>query len=411
MTQSITASDLRQFLLNAAQRRSPYDFLHNAFTYLDHVGSDDEVRMLAAQQFLAIGLTRCAREMIEACDQGEARERVEAVLEAIPTRDDEQAPLGAASPWFARNLSAAATRFPRVADHADSITSALRNLDVFVTNDEGANPLISRRVGEGPRRWLPSILNWKYAADNADVAPARGTLFVMPYALEGLGCGRLLERIWRATDRMFLTFGPRIHVVESNLAQLGVWLSLDDRTELLANERLLLWIGPSAANDYVVWRESNPNEQEPAFVIRQPGWGAAERSVMEQPLRAGQAARNGRRDALLARLRAHYNTPQQVERLAERFAAHRTRPLSILGVTSRFTTFLQYSMRDIAEAARAAGHEFHTLIEPNDYTPSIPGESIMAEALERKPDLIVMIDHNRAEFGDLYAFNAPFCNW
>ncbi len=410
MPATATQSDIRAFLLDAVRRESPYDFLHNAIPYLERATDDEQIRLLTARQFLAIGLTRCAREIVAQAPAGPDRDELAAIIDRIPERPDERAPLGVDSPWFSDNLSAAANRFPRFADLADTILSTTRNLDVFITADGAANPLISRRVGAGPRRWLPSILNWRYAGENANVLPAPGTLFVTAYALEGLGCGRLLDRLYRATNRMFLSFGPRLHICEPNLAQLGVWLSLADRRPLLEDERCMLWIGPKAALDYTTWRESHDDELEPQFVIRQPGWGPAQMTLMEQPLKIAMRRRAERRAALLAALRAHYPS-DAAGAIAKRFAQRDRTPLKIIGITSRFTTFLQYSMRDIAETAQAAGHEFTTLIEPHDYTAALPGETILERILAHQPDLIVMLDHNRAEFKDLYTFDAPFCNW
>ena len=72
------------------------------------------------------------------------------------------------------------------------------------------------------------------------------------------------------------------------------------------------------------------------------------------------------------------------------------KPLRILGITSRFTTFLQYSMRDWADSFRSLGHDVQVLIESADHEQMHP-LIIAAAAASTRPDLILLIDHFRAE--------------
>jgi hypothetical protein len=84
-------------------------------------------------------------------------------------------------------------------------------------------------------------------------------------------------------------------------------------------------------------------------------------------------------------------------------------PLRIMGITSRFTTFLQYSMRDWLDAFEALGHETHLLIEPDDVAQFNP--LVFSDACASfRPDLIVMIDHYRGEFGGMPT-NIPWVMW
>jgi hypothetical protein len=71
--------------------------------------------------------------------------------------------------------------------------------------------------------------------------------------------------------------------------------------------------------------------------------------------------------------------------------------LSVLGITSRFTTFLQHSMRDWLSALESLGHETQLIIEQADHDRLHPITYLQAIA-DFRPDLIVLIDHYRAEF-------------
>ena len=82
-------------------------------------------------------------------------------------------------------------------------------------------------------------------------------------------------------------------------------------------------------------------------------------------------------------------TPQS---LASRFNSGQ--PLRIMGLTSRYTTFLQYSMRDWLAGLNRLGHQTHMLIEEHDHQ-NANNLVIARQCHEFKPDLIIAIDHAR----------------
>src|SRR4029077_14505285 len=76
------------------------------------------------------------------------------------------------------------------------------------------------------------------------------------------------------------------------------------------------------------------------------------------------------------------------------------RPLNILGITSRYTTFLQHSMRDWLRGFERLGHRTYLLIESADH--DVPNAVLTAQTCAQfKPDLIVIIDHFRREIPGL----------
>jgi hypothetical protein len=74
--------------------------------------------------------------------------------------------------------------------------------------------------------------------------------------------------------------------------------------------------------------------------------------------------------------------------------------LKILGITSRFTTFLQYSMRDWLASFQRLGHQTRLVIEEHDHEFCNP-QTIARSCAEFQPDLVVIIDHYRRELGGL----------
>ena len=75
-------------------------------------------------------------------------------------------------------------------------------------------------------------------------------------------------------------------------------------------------------------------------------------------------------------------------------------PLKVLGVTSRFTTFLQHSMRDWLAAFSRLGHRTRLFIEDHDHE-ICNGLGIAAACAEFQPDLVVVIDHYRSELSGI----------
>ena len=82
----------------------------------------------------------------------------------------------------------------------------------------------------------------------------------------------------------------------------------------------------------------------------------------------------------------------------------------MLGLTGRFTTYLQYSMRDWGAAFEARGHEFRMILEESDHDLLPPFR--IPEVIQRfNPDLVVCIDHFRHEYADKVPANVPFVGW
>ncbi len=69
----------------------------------------------------------------------------------------------------------------------------------------------------------------------------------------------------------------------------------------------------------------------------------------------------------------------------------------ILFISTRFSTAIQYHIRDCREAAEKAGCKTELVIEKNRLSVGIPAMSGIKKIAEFKPDLIFMIDHFRFE--------------
>jgi hypothetical protein len=83
--------------------------------------------------------------------------------------------------------------------------------------------------------------------------------------------------------------------------------------------------------------------------------------------------------------------------------------LRILGITSRYATFLQHSMRDWLSGLEELGHETRLVIEDSDHEKS-NALSVANQINDFRPDMMVAIDHFRAEITGLPQ-QLPFVMW
>ena len=82
----------------------------------------------------------------------------------------------------------------------------------------------------------------------------------------------------------------------------------------------------------------------------------------------------------------------------------------MLGLTGRFTTFLQYSMRDWGAAFEDRGHEFKMVLEDSDHD-LLPASRIPEAFAEFKPDLVLCIDHFRPKYRRDVPDDVPYVGW
>lgn len=82
----------------------------------------------------------------------------------------------------------------------------------------------------------------------------------------------------------------------------------------------------------------------------------------------------------------------------------------VLMITSLYTTVLQYSTYDSADAMRQLGWDVKVLTETSMWN-LVAKPAVTAAIAEFKPDLIFQIDHLRYELGEIVPANLPFVCW
>jgi hypothetical protein len=215
-----------------------------------------------------------------------------------------------------------------------------------------------------------------------------------PIAVSGLGHGWLWDRLAKLPCRVDAAPGhrPPLYFLAGDVEQLRAVLHVLDWREFLADPRFAIFAGPDAFVQLQTALINEPMRPEPRACLRidsslpQHDLGALLKTIHSE--------RGAKLEDMAARLRAIYDARTDSD-WAGRFRSGRLR---VLGITSRYTTFLQHSMRDWLAGLERLGHDVRLFIEPEDHL--LPGGFSYTKAvLENEPDLIVIIDHYRAEIG------------
>ena len=246
----------------------------------------------------------------------------------------------------------------------------------------------------------PAASGIEVMADPAPPPSARKMLKVLfpkdqiswSIAIGGLGYGWLWDRISKLPCKCDSAPGhrPPVYLLTNDPERLWAVLHVMDWVQLLADPRFRIIVGPDA------WRQLNK------LLVDNPSWPQPKASLGVEPgifpadlnllLKSIDDQIDGKAAGLRAQIGLLYPDTSGAH-WAARLSGSRLR---VLGITCRYTTFLQYSMQDWLAAFERLGHETKMVIEPADHL--VLGPTGVAQAiLDFQPDLIVIIDHYRAE--------------
>ena len=201
-------------------------------------------------------------------------------------------------------------------------------------------------------------------------------------------------------------FRPPLWFLARSMEEFRVALHVHDWRTMLADARVRLFVGEDPVNQARRSMVENPQTPLPRLsVTLDPAiWPAG---MNLDALGKGVTAEMNRRlDAAMRKLAG--SNPAGLPTLVEQVATHE-RDLRVMGITARYTTFLQHSMRDWLAGFAAMGHQTKLLIEEADHEQL--NSLCLAEAcVDFRPDLILLIDHFRAELGGLPQ-NVPCVMW
>ncbi|MHC4416711.1 MAG: glycosyltransferase family protein [Planctomycetota bacterium] len=380
-----TRADGRNALLALRQSGERYRFLDLGYRYLAAVDDDPQVTLEVLKALVELGLGGPARELLQ-----QRRDLAEAGIDPAELQKSVASIPTGRVPWdelreqFEANLASLLQARSYLDDHLPQVRRSLEGFQLFRTTEGGLH--LSRRDAGRLRRWIPGL------TDTAQVAAMEiplGAGGPVP-AVVGIDLSPLIERVHRATSPAEDAAAVPLVVIDDQLYRLAAWLHVAERETLLRDERVHFFVGPRALQCYERFLEANEDIAIHEVQLS-PGWA----SDLDGKVRdIGQRIVAARSRALVEVAAGHH------ERARQRTIgdwADRLRPgARILGFTSRFTTMLQYSMRDIGHALEALGYRFHLVIERAPHcrhTTLTTGRAVA----EHDPALIVLINHFRCE--------------
>ncbi|MGB7159652.1 MAG: glycosyltransferase [Tepidisphaeraceae bacterium] len=240
----------------------------------------------------------------------------------------------------------------------------------------------------------------------AKVYPTGSCTF--PLVVAGLGFGWIWQQLYAmpVTTPMLPGHRPPLYLMAGDIGQLHAILHVHDWRTMLADERAQLFVGADAFEQLERSLLIDTRLPWPKLAVTvEPSCWPAGKSL--DGLVQSLFARGGKRLNELAQRNLAAYAGATASAIAGKIESGA--PLRILGITSRYTTFLQHSMRDWLDAFSRLGHRTKLLIEHADH--EVMNNIVYAEACaDFRPDLVVLIDHYRAELRAI-PDNIPCVMW
>ena len=300
------------------------------------------------------------------------------------------------------NCAALARRDPELADRIRAFAPATP----YVLAIQG-NQVIVAQLDGTTARVRPCLASAAAAHEILQKVYPTGTC-TEPLLLAGIDQGWLCELAYTMPASTPMTPGhrPPLYFLASEIEEVWIALHLHDWRTMLADERVRLMVGADVAGQFHQSLIANPQIPHPklALTIGPPLWPAGSdldsivasagtvlheqmlRHVAKYPVVFGRHAP----DSIAAKIRSGQK-------------------LRVLGITSLYTTFLQYSMRDWLASFAKLGHETRLLIEEGTHE-MLNSLSFARTCVDFIPDVILMIDHCRGEYKVLPP-RMPFVMW
>jgi hypothetical protein len=298
-------------------------------------------------------------------------------------------PLDALRSRFSQNAAALAKRYPDLAASLQSLVFA-KPFFILPTGDTLQLGISTGKDITPLRQILPPSVATDMLQKMYPAAACN-----QPALIAGEDLGWLWNGLYNLPCQTPAAPGhrPPLFFLIRDLERLKVLLHIHDWQTLLADPRVRLYTGETALNDF---REAIASEVAipwPKLSVRVDSSLWPENLMLDQMLAQATAESNRQYLDHIARFRMAYAN-RNPDSIASQLASGQ--PLKILGITSRFTTFLQYSMRDWLAAFERLGHTTRLLIEQHDHE-ACNGLGIAAACADFLPDLVVIIDHYRSE--------------
>lgn len=408
MPQTLTLDSL----LAMGRTGNPTQFIQLASSVLAQGAEHDGLRLLTVQRLAECGLFHRAAALAEGLSSAvQAAPDYANLRHALETNvPDGRVPWQRFAEQYVANLDVLRQRYDWADQVAEAWQAAQPHLELHVTRDEQWQVYDCRRGATGA--WCPSFGNHRPRPPAAEVAVQFRNQVTVPFVIEGVGLGYHLPWLHTATADTMLGASALVYQVEASLTALAVAMHLHDWRELIADPRVRLCAGPQAYDQFAHWLDTERWNFPPVTIIAATPWDPRTAGRAQAIMRASAERDAVRQASLEKEVRTLYEgrDGQWWHRRFTAALAGEGPPLRVLGMTSRFTTVLQYSARDALAGFAEAGCQTRMLIEPDDHSRISPRQRLET-VREFEPDLLLIIDHTRYKQKLSHLDNLPVITW
>ncbi|MCK4660155.1 MAG: hypothetical protein KAV82_11590 [Phycisphaerae bacterium] len=378
-----------------------YRVVEQAHRVLPSIPVAPRLAELTLQTLLELKLGGPARELLQLrSDLGQVADQHPKLKQAVDGTPNGRVQWAQCADVLRRNITALVKHRTHLQELVDSIPRILSGVHLYCT--VSGYYYVSRRRPGRLREWLTGLTSEDNPANLR--LPPRGQLG--PTTIIGTRISHVLPRVYQDTHHLFLTYSHPLYILEPDPVLFAAWLHCTDLSAILDDQRVYVFVGDDGADRVAKLLEANPNLTPPQMFINQSGTEPGAKLTQQiQQVVEGLCSR--RRDQLahcLGEIKQRYQN-RDAAYWSKRFKP----PGRVLGVTSRFTTVLQYSMRDSLQALGELGYESHMLIETKGHH-QLSELEICRKLLELDPVMFLSLDHLRYELPHLPK-NLPLLTW
>lgn len=346
---------------------------------------DGDLIVLMIRAMVRLGLGGPARELLQFARQRGVDLDVDALRAMLVSLPIGRMPWSACAPRFEANISALLAVQPELRDALPELHDTPREWQLVQTH--AGEALLSRSHPHAVRLWNPGILNHSITASVALPGATPGT----PMLVVGVGVNALVQHVVDHTATPPGAAGVMLLIVETDPVRAAAWLHTMDIVRLVENGRVRAFLGSNALQLFATFLATHADVDLPVNAVI-PHWASAPGQDALRIVHSERARREETYHAICTRLQARASARSSCD-LADRLA----KPGAvILGFTSRFTTMLQYSTRDVGEALRECGYNF-VLVSESDEQRTHSSLTIASAIEQHDPALVFMINHFRKE--------------
>lgn len=402
------------------QEGSPWDFVPLASGVLCMMPTDPDVRLLLARAYAKLGLKTAANEQVRALP-AEVIEHP-SVLETgrmVAAMSDDAVAIGTLEVTLRANLDALATRARAPIDlrrHIDAWKARAATRQHFRCASGAVIWREPPKDGETLPTWTRfGDIAAKLAAARLPYDEVGASVgengYPAPALIEGAEPPELLVRVLRATLPRGDGYRALVTVVQADPLQFCDGLMQVDLSAALRDDRVRVLVGDDATvharADLLrgVLAGERPIGISLTLPTCQPRLSPTPAEIIAECERAyaSELAET------TSRVEARYAGRDRAW-WAKRYAEHSERPLSVLLVTSRYTTYVRHAIADLAEAMAASGCRVRVLSEPTEHATFDP--LACRRAIEScEPDLVVIANFPRSALAAAVPGNVPYVMW